>query len=937
MEIVSRRTRVRAVAKRLFAALALFASGPSVQASALPQPASVAFWYADQPPLSELAQFEWSVVEPGHMTPGDVKTLRELGSHPFAYVSVGEFDGNKAEIDKAGLRQAISPVRNDSWNSQVMDLTAPAWREHLLGRAKALQAQGYDGLFLDTLDSFQLLPEGAREAQRVALASLLREMHKRQPTLKLFFNRGFEVLPELDGVAAAVAFESLYAGWDAAAKRYRPVPEADRQWLLGELQPLRAKGIPLVAIDYLPPERRDEARKLAKRLRDEGFIPFISTPELDSIGLSNIEVQPRRIAFVYDEREGALEDNGGHTVLGGLLEYLGYRVDYIPASSAMPGYRFSGLYAGVVTWMTSGPPQDAPAFNRWITARLDEQVPVVFFSGLPVEDKLLLKRMGLKREAPPGVQPLTITHQDKALIGAFEAPVQPRSRDLTAVSVLPNGPKPVLSLTNASGEVFTPVVTAKWGGLALAPYLLEANNERSRWIIDPFAFLQTSLQLPEQPRPDTTTENGRRVATVHIDGDGFPSRAEVRGTPYAGRHTLDDYIKPNPFLTSVSIVEGEISPRGMFPHLARELEPIAREIFANPKVEVATHTFSHPFFMQPDKALKRENFHPEYGMNMAIPGYGKIDFRREIFGSRDYINQNLTTPEKPVKMVFWPGDALPSASTLKLAYDAGLKNVNGAETMMTKANPSVTGLNPLLRPTEGGLQYYAPVINENLFTNLWKGPYYGFREVIDTFELTDSPRRLRGLHLYYHFYSSTKQASIKAMHEIYGFMREQHPLSLWMSDYIDRLHGLYQASLARTSDGAWQIRGMDALRTVRLDPGMGWPDLLRSQGIAGVRDLPQGRYVHLSSDRALLVLRPDRDERPALEEANLPLVEWRYLDDRRVSFGFSGQFDLTFSVRSANPCRVEVDGQRFAGKAAAGLWTFQLPMKQVSHAQLVCN
>ena len=132
---------------------------------------------------------------------------------------------------------------------------------------------------------------------------------------------------------------------------------------------------------------------------------------------------------------------------------------------------------------------------------------------------------------------------------------------------------------------------------------------------------------------------------MHIDGDGFPSRAEVRGTPYAGRHTLDDYIKPNPFLTSVSIIEGEISPRGAFPFLARELEPIAREIFANPKVEVATHTFSHPFFMQPDKAKKRENFNPEYGLNMKIAGYNKIDFRREIFGSRDYINQNLTTPQ----------------------------------------------------------------------------------------------------------------------------------------------------------------------------------------------------------------------------------------------------------------------------------------------------
>jgi hypothetical protein len=336
-------------------------------------------------------------------------------------------------------------------------------------------------------------------------------------------------------------------------------------------------------------------------------------------------------------------------------------------------------------------------------------------------------------------------------------------------------------------------------------------------------------------------------------------------------------------------------------------------------------------------AKTREGFNPEYGLKMAIPGYDKIDFRREIFGSRDYINQHLTTPEKPVKVVFWPGDALPAASTIKLAYDAGLKNVNGAETLLTRANPSLTGLNPLLRPTEGGLQYYAPIINENLYTNLWKGPYYGFRDVIDTFELTDSPRRMRGLHLYYHFYSSTKQASIKAMNEIYGYMKGQQPISLWMSDYLDRLHGLYQSSLARTADGAWQVRGMDALRTLRLDPQMGWPDLGRSSGIAGVRDLPQGRYVHLSSDRALLVLRADRDPRPALEEANLPLQEWRYLDERRVSFSFAGQVDLSFSVRAPGACRVEVDGQRFAGQGSAGLWHFQLPMKQVSHAQLLCN
>ncbi|MNG40030.1 hypothetical protein D3C84_1284360 [compost metagenome] len=56
-----------------------------------------------------------------------------------------------------------------------------------------------------------------------------------------------------------------------------------------------------------------------------------------------------------------------------------------------------------------------------------------------------------------------------------------------------------------------------------------------------------------------------------------------------------------------------------------------------------------------------------------------------------------------------------------------------------------------------------------------------------------------------------------------------------------------------------------------------------------------------------------------------------------MDFSFAGQVDLSFSVRSASACRVEVDGQRFAGKASGGLWTFQLPMKQVSHGQLLCN
>lgn len=900
-------------------------------------PASVAFWYADKPPLGELAQFDWVVFEPEHMTPADVTFVLAQGSHPFAYLSIGELDEHQAQSRPDLLEHAAEQTRNPGWNSHVMDLTSAGWRDYIFSRAAELEKRGYAGLFLDTLDSFTLLAEDQRPAQRDALLALLRDLHQRYPQLKLFLNRGFEVLPDLKQGVAAVAVESIHASWDARRQVYRPVPEQDRAWLTEQLKSVRERNIPIVAIDYLPAERRAEARKLASRLVGEGYLPYISTPGLDTLGVGSIEVQPRRIAVLYDPREGALTRTGGFRSLGGLLEYMGYRVDYLPVDDSLPTSTMTGLYAGAIVWMTSGVPEARGVFNRWIDNRLEEGTPLAFFQGLPIDDAAILTKLGLQLNGIQPISGLKIVSQDRELIGAFEAPLVVRSRGLVAIGSQSNANKTGLVLVDAAGREHTPVVTGDWGGIALAPYVFEGEDDTRQWIIDPFAFLQRALQLAPLPAPDVTTENGRRIATVHIDGDGFPSRAEIPGTPYAGTTVLNDFIKPYPLLTSVSFIEGEIGPQGMYPYLARELEPLARRILSHERVEPATHTFSHPYFWQAERDSQQEGFQAEYGLKLPIPGYDKIDFKREVFGSRDYVRDRLAPADKPVKMIFWSGDAIPDAPTIKLAYDAGLLNVNGGETRLTRADSSLTGLYPLLRPTAGGLQVYAPIINENVYTNLWQGPYYGFRDVIETFELTDSPRRMRGLHLYYHFYSGTKMAAIKVMGDVYRHMMDQQPISLWMSDYLLRAHGLHTASLARTAGGAWQIRALQGLRTVRLDPSLGWPNMLASEGVAGVVDLPQGRYVHLSADRALLTLQSTRDTAPALEQANVPLTAWRYLDARRVELSFAGEFPIAFSIRSNSACRLETAGQKVSGRAANGLWHFSLSTKQVSNAQLVCE
>lgn len=897
-------------------------------------PASVGFWYASNPPTPELAQYDWVVLEPANTAQTDIDFLLAQGSEPFAYLSVGEIDQGDDEALALHV-SSRSGERNQAWQSDVTDLSSTEWQAYLLRKAGQYQAAGYSGLFLDTLDSFTLLEEDRHAEQNAALIAVIQRIHREYPKLKLFFNRGFEVLPALYELVDAVAVESFYSGWDQASEVYRPVPAQDRLWLESQVTPLKERGISVVAIEYAEPSDREAMRQIARKASTQGYIPFVTTPGLDSLGIGSIEVQPRRVALVYDPREGDLASNPGHVYLGGLLEYLGYRVDYLPADGSLPLERFDELYAGVVFWMTSGSAADNQRFNQFLSARLQEGVPLAFMGGLPADGQMLAR---LQLSIAPGeVESVSISDMDQAMLGNFEAPLKARTRGLQAVQRRDSAGTSLLTLTDNQNRAITPAAIMPWGGYALSPYLLEEGASHRRWILNPLAFLQRALKLPVMPRLDTTTENGRRIATVHIDGDGFASKAEMEGTPFSGEVVLNDFIRPHNYLTSVSVIEGEVGAKGMYPQLTSTLEPIARRIFADAKVEPASHTFSHPFYWEPEKASQVEGFKADYGLNMAIPNYPKMDLKREIVGSRDYIESRLLPPGKKVRLIFWSGAALPGPEAIAMAYDAGMANVNGAETFITRGNPSLTGLYPLLRPTTGGLQIYAPIINENLYTNLWNGPFYGFERVIDTFELTDAPRRLRAINLYYHFYSGTKQASLKAMDEIYSYMDEQQPISLWMGDYLRRVRGLYEGSVSRTLDGRWQLRALQGTRTVRLDASQGWPDLTRSEDVAGVRDLPQGRYVHLSSDHASLALRNTRDPAPALEQANLPLTDWRYLSDKRVQFSFSGQFPLQLSIRYGGNCQINYQGSEFKPQRRGDLLEFRLAQHGVSDAILACN
>jgi hypothetical protein len=253
--------------------------------AAFPEPRNVAFFYGPAAPIEQLQPYEWVVVQAGNFD--RLAELKRQGGEAFAYVSIGE-------IEERHLRDpAVKPEwligRNDGWQSRVVDLTSRDLQRYMLEKLMApLWKSGYRAFFLDTLDSYQLAvkDEAGRAAQVDALADLIGQMHRRFPGVKLMFNRGFEVLPKVAPLCAGVAAESLFAGWDPSKSTYRPVPEADRAWLLTKLQDIKARyQLPIVVIDYLPLERADEAREVARKIRGLGFVPWISNPAFDKMGI----------------------------------------------------------------------------------------------------------------------------------------------------------------------------------------------------------------------------------------------------------------------------------------------------------------------------------------------------------------------------------------------------------------------------------------------------------------------------------------------------------------------------------------------------------------------------------------------------------------------------------------------------------------------------
>ena len=707
---------------------------------------------------------------------------------------------------------------------------------------------------------------------------------------------------------------------------------------------------------------------------------------LSSVALSSVAMQwsyaepiKRTILILYEDSEDTFPEAQYRyrRYVPVILNHLGLKVRYHNVEEGLPSETSLQDVRGIFTWFRDDSMKDPYRYLEWLEQKIESGIKVVIFGNIGAETEILddidptthlqklksvpshviektFRAMGLKYKGnfKSKTHLLKITYRDPTMMN-FEKKIE---RDLkTYYQIISHHPRNHIYLkAHLMGRKTSEtdlIITTPYGGFAAPETMLRLKKnsealtgeaftsktsmpETTRnpdaddyklwgWYLNPFHFFSEAFDLASLPKPDVTTLLGSRILYAHIDGDGFNNISHIDSKSLSAQFIYENILKKYKIPQTVSVIVGEMDEKLLGSPKTTEL---AKKIFALDYIEAASHGFGHPFnWKEKDVGLKllTERF-----------GYKVADYQKEIIYSTEWINKHLLSENKKVKIFLWTGECDPPAEAIKLPYDIGIKNINGGDSQFDVNVPTLLGLAPLTRMEGDQTQFFASQANENIFTNLWKGPFYGYRKIIETFKNTESPRRLSPLNIYYHFYSGERHASLQALKTVYEYALSQPVFPRFASQYVSTVEGFLSAVITKINDG-WEISHFGDMRTLRFDGLDSFPDFKRSTGIIGFMHYQNALYIflddHLSPVR--LFLTPHPPKQPYIAQSNVMVHHWK-VTPSDIIFEAEGMVPASIKIRnikSSQWVNVHIDHQTIPLKAnASGTLSLQFNLRNVT-------
>ena len=261
----------------------LLGQGASLAASQKYQ--KFAVYYSDKERSAAFDSFDLLVLDSDYHP--DLTTLADRGKTLLGYLSLGEVEKIRSyygDVRKEGILLQENPywegsyfvdLRDERWTSRVIEKLIPR-----------ILAQGFHGLFLDTLDNpghLERTDPRKFKGMISAAEDLVKTIRYHYPTTKIMLNRAYEILPQVSSDIDMVLGESVFADYDFEKKVCQRVEE---KLYLQQVEMLksaqsRSPGLQVMTLDYWDPDDHEGILEIYTEQRQNGFVPYVATIDLD--------------------------------------------------------------------------------------------------------------------------------------------------------------------------------------------------------------------------------------------------------------------------------------------------------------------------------------------------------------------------------------------------------------------------------------------------------------------------------------------------------------------------------------------------------------------------------------------------------------------------------------------------------------------------------